>query len=83
MLSRSETIVAYLAIESLRNEEVPANLDRSVGTIKNQLSSAYRKLGVRNRVELARRLPALRQVTTITPPRKSSRTRLRSADLMA
>lgn len=58
MLSRSERIVARLASTGLRNEEIATQLNRRVGTIKNQLRSAYRKLGVRNRVELARHLIA-------------------------
>jgi DNA-binding CsgD family transcriptional regulator len=71
MHSRCETIVARLANTGLRSEEFAIRLDRRVGTIKNQLRSVYRKLGVRNRVELARQLIEFSQEGTgaATPPR--------------
>jgi DNA-binding NarL/FixJ family response regulator len=63
-LSRSEAIVASLASAGLRNEEIAKRLHRRTGTIKNQLSSAYRKTGVRNRVELTRFLMAANETAS-------------------
>ena len=48
-------VVARLA-RGLTNREIAAELGKSIGTVKNQLSSVYRKLGVRNRLQLLSQL---------------------------
>lgn len=53
-LSRSEQRVAKLAKDGLRNEDIAARLCRSTRTVEFQLNSAFRKLGVKNRIQLAR-----------------------------
>ncbi len=55
-LSPSERKVALLAASGLSNEEIAARLSRSRKTIESQLSSAYRKLNVSSRTQLARLL---------------------------
>ncbi len=57
-LSPSERAVALAAARGLGNEAIAAARGVSVRTVVNQLASAYRKLGVASRVELARRLGA-------------------------
>lgn len=51
-LSPGETRVARQVLKGLRNEEIAALLQRSVKTIESQVSAIYRKLDVRNRVQL-------------------------------
>lgn len=55
-LTAAERAVAQLAIQGLSHEEIARARRRSVSTIGNQLSSAYRKLGVGSRAALAARL---------------------------
>ena len=57
-LTPSERRVAELVAGGLSNKEVAAQLYVSVHTVETQLSSAYAKLGVRSRTQLARRLGA-------------------------
>lgn len=44
-------VVAQLA-RGLSNREIAETLQKSLGTVKNQISNVYRKLGVNNRVRL-------------------------------
>jgi DNA-binding NarL/FixJ family response regulator len=55
-LTPSEQRVAALAAEGLSNKEIAAQLVVTVFTVEAHLSSAYAKLGVRSRTQLARRL---------------------------
>ena len=52
-LSGHEKECAVLAIEGNSNNEIASLLDRQEITIKKHLSSVYKKLGVKNRMELA------------------------------
>ncbi len=51
-LSAAEAAVVAELSRGLTNGEIARVLGKSVGTVKNQLSSVYRKLGVRNRIRL-------------------------------
>jgi DNA-binding CsgD family transcriptional regulator len=55
-LTQAERRVALLAAGGRHNKEIAAELFLSVGTVERHLTSAYRKLGVRSRTELAARL---------------------------
>ena len=55
-LSPSEEQVALLVADGRSNREVAASLFMSVNTVEANLKRIYRKLGVRSRVELARRI---------------------------
>ena len=52
-LSEHEKECAILVAEGNSNKEIATLLDKQEITIKKHLSSAYKKLGVKNRVELA------------------------------
>ena len=52
-LTPAERTVADLVARGLTNPEIATQLGVSAGTIKDQVSSALRKLGVRTRAELA------------------------------
>ncbi|MCP4572545.1 MAG: response regulator transcription factor [bacterium] len=52
-LNRREGEIAALVARGLTNDEIAAELFVSVKTVKNNVSSVYRKTGLRNRVELA------------------------------
>src|SRR5690348_12650619 len=54
-LTETEARIARLAAEGLSNPEIAAAMFVSRKTVEANLSKAYRKLGVRSRVELARR----------------------------
>ncbi len=54
-LSKSERTVVQLVGEGLTNTEIADRLVVSRRTVESHVSAAYRKLGVTNRVELARR----------------------------
>ena len=54
-LSKSERAVVGLLSEGLSNAQIGERLFVSRRTVESHVSSAYRKLGVTNRVELARR----------------------------
>lgn len=56
LLSPEEQRIVRLVCAGLSNAEIAARLDKRVGTVKNQLSSAYRKLGVKSRTMLVIRL---------------------------
>ena len=56
LLSPAERRIALHVCAGLSNAEIAARLDKRVGTVKNQLSSAYRKLGVKSRTMLVIRL---------------------------
>jgi DNA-binding CsgD family transcriptional regulator len=52
-LTAAERAVVELAVRGMSAEEVAARRGRSLHTVTNQLASAYRKLGVSSRAELA------------------------------
>jgi DNA-binding CsgD family transcriptional regulator len=54
-LTETEARIAKLAAQGLSNPEIAAAVFVSRKTVEANLSKAYRKLGVRSRVELARR----------------------------
>lgn len=58
-LSTAEYRAARLASEGLTYKEIARQLDISPATIRNQLHSAYRKLGVSNKTALRNVLPEL------------------------
>jgi DNA-binding CsgD family transcriptional regulator len=55
-LTRAETSVATLVAKGLSYKEAAKRLSLSPATVRNQLHSVYAKLGVGNKVALARRL---------------------------
>jgi DNA-binding CsgD family transcriptional regulator len=55
-LTQREREVALLVAEGLRSREVAERLGIASQTVKSHLKTIFDKLGVRNRVELARRL---------------------------
>jgi DNA-binding CsgD family transcriptional regulator len=57
-LTASEQRVAELAAAGMSNKDIAAALFISPKTVESNLGRSYRKLGVRTRVELARRLHA-------------------------
>jgi DNA-binding CsgD family transcriptional regulator len=57
-LSRREAELLPLLIEGLSNEEIAERLFISPHTVKNHITSIYRKAGVSNRFELLKRLVA-------------------------
>jgi len=56
-LTETEALIAELAATGMTNPEIAAAAFVSRKTVEANLSKVYRKLGVRSRVELARRLP--------------------------
>jgi DNA-binding CsgD family transcriptional regulator len=56
LLSPAERRIVREVCAGRRNGEIARRLGKNLGTVKNQLSSAYRKLGVGSRVELVLRL---------------------------
>jgi len=61
LLSPAERQIAILACKGLGNDEIAGQTGKSVDTVKRQLSTVYRKLGVRSRsrliAELGHRVP--------------------------
>ena len=55
LLSPAERRIVREVCAGRRNGEIARLLGKNLGTVKNQLSSAYRKLGVGSRVELVLR----------------------------
>jgi DNA-binding CsgD family transcriptional regulator len=55
-LSANERRVALLAAEGCSNTEIAGKLGKSARTVEGQLTGIFRKLGVQNRVQLARQL---------------------------
>jgi DNA-binding CsgD family transcriptional regulator len=55
-LTETESRIARLAASGATNREIASRLFVSVKTVEANLSRCYRKLGIRSRVELARRL---------------------------
>ena len=51
-LTPAEAAVVSHVARGSTNREIARALGKAEGTIKNQLASVYRKLGVRNRVRL-------------------------------
>jgi DNA-binding CsgD family transcriptional regulator len=58
-LTRRELEIARLASDGLSGREIALRLSRSPRTIENHIRSIYRKLGVRNRVEMVRTIDEL------------------------
>ena len=56
-LTPTEQVVAALAADGRSNREIAAELVVSVKTVEFHLSNVFRKLGVTNRTQLARRSP--------------------------
>lgn len=54
-LTRAETQVLSLLIDGMTSSQIARYLDKAPSTIKMQLRSAYRRLGVSNRTEAIRR----------------------------
>jgi DNA-binding CsgD family transcriptional regulator len=52
-LSKAETRVANLVADGLTNDEIARHLGVGIKTVECQITSAFRKTGVRNRVSLA------------------------------
>ncbi|MFC7673338.1 AAA family ATPase [Mycolicibacterium sp. GCM10028919] len=57
-LTPSEQRVAELAAAGMSNRDIAAALFIGTKTVEHNLTRIYRKLGIRSRVELARRMPA-------------------------
>lgn len=55
-LSRSEQCIARLAVEGLKTDQIAQQISRSPRTVEFHLHCVFRKLGVRNRVQLSRLL---------------------------
>ncbi len=55
-LTQREREVAFLVADGLRSREVAERLGIASQTVKSHLKTIFDKIGVRNRVELARRL---------------------------
>jgi len=53
-LSRREKLVANCLVQGMTMRQAAERLDVSVNTVRNQVSSIYRKTGVENRVQLLR-----------------------------
>lgn len=51
-LTPAEAAVVAKLSRGLTNQEIARSLGKSVGTVKNQLVSVYRKLGIKNRIRL-------------------------------
>ena len=66
-LTPTESRVAELAGQGLRNAEIAARLYVTPKTVEATLSRVYRKLGVRSRTELARRMSPRDDVPEQTP----------------
>lgn len=58
VLTPAERRVAVAAVEGLSNREIAVACFVTVRTVETQLTSVYRKLGVRSRSQLSTRLPA-------------------------
>lgn len=56
-LSDSERHVAHLACKGLSAKEIGAQLSVTEKTVRNQLSSIYRKIGVKKQIELCLKAP--------------------------
>ena len=57
-LSAAEQRLVRAVMRGSTNREIAASLGQREQTVKNRLSHVYRKIGVRNRVELAMRASA-------------------------
>lgn len=55
-LTKAETSVSWLAVRGLSYKEIAKELGISPATVRNQLHSAYLKLGVSNKTAMAQRL---------------------------
>lgn len=68
-LSPAERAVVDALLEGHSNREIAARRGAALRTVANQLASAYRKVGVRSRVELAFIASVVGLVGGATPPR--------------
>ena len=57
MLTSQEREVLHLCVAGLTDTQIAAGFTRSVKTINAQKRAAYKKLGLRNDLDLFRRLP--------------------------
>jgi len=73
-LTAAERAVAADVLRGWSNRRIAARRGVSERTVANQLAAAYRKLGVRSRLELARKTAAVRP-TRVRRGVKSSRAR--------
>ena len=55
-LTPTESEIAGLVADGLRNREIAARMFVSESTVEAHLTRTYRKLGLRNRAELSRRV---------------------------
>lgn len=77
-LTRAEAELVVLLTEGLSNKEIAARLEKSVRTVKTQLTSVYKKLAVRSRSRL---LAQLRNGSSRPlPTLELAKTRLQSSD---
>ncbi len=56
-LTNNERHIAYLACKGLSAKEIGSQLLVSEKTIRNQLSMIYKKIGVKNQIELCLKAP--------------------------
>lgn len=63
-LSQRQMQVIRLAADGLTNNEIAAELDIGPEAVKTYLATAYRKLGVRNRMEAANKVRGTGDVRT-------------------
>lgn len=59
-LSPAEAVIVRQVCAGRNNEEIARVLGKSLGTVKNQLSSAFRKLGLDSRTRLIAQLAGRR-----------------------
>jgi DNA-binding CsgD family transcriptional regulator len=59
-LTRTEEVVVDALLDGLTNREMAARLHVSIKTVEFHLANAYRKFGVRTRLQLARKIEDVR-----------------------
>ena len=70
LLSRREEEISRLVADGMSNREVSRTLKISESTVKNSMFRIFEKLGISNRVELARYVSGFSQLTEPAPPRQ-------------
>jgi DNA-binding CsgD family transcriptional regulator len=68
-LTRTERLVLEQLVEGKSNAEIASQLTRSEGTVRNVVSSLYRKLGVDNRVQATQASLEMGLVRSVTQSR--------------
>ena len=66
-LTPTESEIAGLVADGLRNREIAARMFVSESTVEAHLTRTYRKLGLRNRAELSRRVERSGVSTGVSP----------------